>query len=120
MLPRLAAPGGGGHHPGGGGSGRGAADGEGHVFFWRRLAWPLALAASVLLLLAGGLFLLRGPERGGARPQPDLAGGGIWIQLSYVVPSYTFRQEGGFVIDALSYHTNEVNERLWADPARRP
>jgi len=99
---------------------RGAGEKPVQVFFWRRLAWPLALAVSVLLLLACGLFLLRGPGPGGIRPQPYLAGGGIWIQLSYVVPSYTFRQEGGFVIDALSYHTNEVNERLWTDPARRP
>jgi hypothetical protein len=40
------------------------------------------------------------------------------VQLSYVVPTYTFRQEDGFVIDALTYQTNVVNERLPAQLAR--
>ena len=37
----------------------------GHGIFWRRLAWPLAIAASVLLLLAGFFFFLRPPGPGG-------------------------------------------------------
>jgi anti-sigma factor RsiW len=88
---------------------------QGIVLFWRRLAWPLAAAASGLLLLAGFLFFVRAPGPGTAHPHS--AGGGVTVQLSYVVPTYTFREEAGFVIDALSYHTNVVNERL---PASRP
>jgi len=90
------------------------------VFSWGRLAWPLGLAASVLLLLAGvGVFIFaRTPRPQMAHPQPHLAGGGVLIQLSYVMPIYTFSQEGGFVIDALTYQTNVVNERLPAELAR--
>ena len=58
------------------------------------------------------------PARERVHPQPHLAQGGVSVQLSYVVPTYTFRQEGGFVIDALTYQTNVVNERLPASRAR--
>jgi anti-sigma factor RsiW len=87
------------------------------VLFWRRLAWPLAVAASGLLLLAGFFFLVPAPRPGMAPPPPHTAEGGVTIQLSYVVPTYTFREEGGFVIDALSYLTIVVNERLPASRA---
>ena len=66
------------------------------VFTWGRLAWPLELAASVLLL-AGLFFFARGPRPPTAPAQRQLAEGGVSIQLSYVVPIYTFRREGGFV-----------------------
>jgi anti-sigma factor RsiW len=95
-----------------------AREAPGNVWFWRRLAWPLAMAASLLLLLGGWFFLLRAPGPGKVQPGPDLARGGISIQLSYVMPVYTFREEGGFVIDALSYHTTVVNERLPNEPGR--
>ena len=98
--------------------GRAARGVQGNVLFWRRLAWPLALAASVLLLLGGWVFLLRAPGPGGARPEPRLAKSDVSVQLSYVVPVYTFRQEGGFVIDALTYQTNIVNQRLQTELAR--
>jgi hypothetical protein len=88
------------------------AEDQGAVFFWRRLAWPLGLAASVLLLLAGIFILPQGPRPQTDSLQPHLAAGGVLVQLSIVVPIYTFRQEGGFVIDALTYQTNVVNERL--------
>jgi len=93
---------------------------RGHVLWWRRLAWQLALAASVLLLLGGGVLLLRAPGPGGAGPERRAAESDVSIQLSYVVPVYTYRQEGGFVIDALTYQTNVVNERLYAEVARLP
>jgi anti-sigma factor RsiW len=86
------------------------------ALFWRRLAWPLAAAASGLLLLAGFFFLVRALGLGTAHPHPRSAGGEVTVQLSYVVPTYTFRQDGEFVIDALSYRTIVVNERL---PASR-
>ncbi len=97
---------------------RGASDEpRGEVFFWRRLAWPLAAAALVLLLL-GGFFFVRSPGPGVARPQPHQTGEQASIQLSYVVPTYTFRREGGFVVDALTYQTNVVNQKLRVELAR--
>ena len=94
------------------------AEEQGRVFSWGRLAWPLGLAASVLLLVAGVFLCVRAsrPQTGPA--QPRLAGGEVLVQFSYVVPTYTFRQEDGFVIDALTYQTNVVNERLPAQLAR--
>ena len=94
------------------------AEEQGSVFSWNRLAWPLALAASVLILVAGFMFFARAPGPQTAPAQPHLAGGGVSVQLSYVVPTYTFRREGGFVIDALNYQTNVVNERLPVKLAR--
>jgi anti-sigma factor RsiW len=93
------------------------AEEPGSAFAWGRLAWPVGLAASVLLL-AGVFFLARGPKWHTAPAQPRLAEGEVSIQLSYVVPIYTFRREGGYVIDALTYQTNVVNERLPAQLAR--
>jgi anti-sigma factor RsiW len=94
-----------------------SAEDQDAVFFWRRLAWPLGLAASVLLLLAGIFIFPQGPRPQTDSLQPHLAAGGVLVQLSFVVPTYTFRQEGGFVIDALTYQTNVVNERLPAELA---
>jgi hypothetical protein len=89
-----------------------------NVFAWCRLAWPLGLAASVSLLLAGIFLFPRGRVAHTSAPEPRVAAGEVLIQLSYVVPIYTFRQEGGYVIDALTYQTNVVNERLPAKLAR--
>jgi anti-sigma factor RsiW len=95
-----------------------AAEEKASVFSWHRLAWPLALAASMLLLLGLWVTLPRVAGPGDLRAQRGAAGGEVSVQLSYVVPAYTFRLERGFVIDALSYHTNVVNERLPAHPTR--
>lgn len=91
---------------------------QGIVLLWRRKAWPLGLAASALLLMAGVLFYVRASRPQTSPSQPRLAGAEVLVQFSYVVPIYTFRQEGGFVIDALTYQTNVVNERLPARLAR--
>ena len=91
---------------------------QGSVFSWGRLAWPLGLAASVSLLLAGFFCFTRAPKSKSAPSQPALAGDDVSVQLTYVVPTYTFRQEGGFVIDALIYQTNVVSERLPATLVR--
>jgi hypothetical protein len=93
---------------------------RGEVVFWRRWAWPLAAAASGLLLLGGFFFFffVRAPGPEMARPQPHPAGEGASIQLSYVVPTYTFRREGGYVVDALTYQTNVVNQKLRVELAR--
>ena len=91
---------------------------QGSVFAWFRLAWPASLAGLVLLLLAGILLFPRGRMAHTGPSQPHFAGGGVSIQLSYVVPIYTFRQEGGSVVDVLTYQTNVVNGRLPAQLAR--
>ena len=92
---------------------------RGARLLWRRLAWPMAAAAAGLLLLAGFFFFFaRPPDPELARPQPALAGEEASIHLSYVVPTYMFRREGGFVVDALTYQTNVVNQRLRVELAR--
>jgi predicted anti-sigma-YlaC factor YlaD len=97
---------------------RAPAEEQATLFSWGRCAWPVGLAASVLVLLAGVFLHVRAfrPQLGPAQPHP--AGSGIQVQFSYVVPTYTFRQEGGQVVDALTYQTNVVNERLPAEQAR--
>ena len=85
--------------------------------FWPRLAWRLAAAAG-LLLLAGFFFFVQARRSGAPNPQPGMAAGGVSIQLSYVVPTYTFRREDGFVIDALTYQTNVVSQRFGPEFAR--
>lgn len=89
-----------------------------NLFSWARLVWPVGLTASVSLLLAGVFFFGQGPGSPTARHQARFAGGGVSVQLSFVVPSYTFRHEGGFVTDTLTYQTNVVNEKLQATQAR--
>ena len=91
---------------------------QGIVLFWRRLGLPLAMAAGVLLLAAGLFGFVRGLAPGGARRPPSPGGGGITVQASYIVPVYTFQNEGGLVIDALTYQTNVVNQRLQTELAR--
>jgi anti-sigma factor RsiW len=91
---------------------------HGELFFWRPWAWPLAAAAAGLLVLAGFFFFVQAPGPRMARPQPHAIREEASIQLSYVVPTYTFRREGGFVVDALTYQTNVVNQKLRAELAR--
>ncbi len=86
--------------------------GEDVVVLWRRWVWPLAAAAAALVMLAAFLYFAQGPAPGTRPLHPRFAGGGVSVQLSYVAPVYTFRQEGGLVVDALTCQTNVVNERL--------
>jgi anti-sigma factor RsiW len=71
--------------------------------WWHRLAWPVGIAACLLLAAA---FVLAGRFRG-ARVDPAVS-----IQVSYRVPIHKFRQEGGLVLDTVSYETIAINETL--------
>jgi hypothetical protein len=77
----------------------------------------MAVGAPVLIALVWAFLYVPAPRLETEPLQPQPAKGGILVQFSYVVPTYTFRQEDGFVIDALTYQTNVVNERLPAQLA---
>lgn len=98
--------------------GRASAEPWGGMFSWPRWVWPLAATAAALLLLGGYFYFVgaRGPELEQPRPRPTAAAASI--QFSYVVPTYTFRREGGFVVDALTYQTNVVNQKIQVELAR--
>jgi anti-sigma factor RsiW len=85
--------------------------------FWRRVAWPGVWGAAASAVVAGWLVLLWPGGLGTTRPRPRLAHGPVSVQLSLVTPIYTFRQEDGFVIDALTCQTNVVNQRLQTELA---
>jgi hypothetical protein len=68
--------------------------------FWRRFAWPSAIAAA--LALAAGLSLFR--------PMPARAF--ISVRLSYSNPTYTFFREKNLVVDALTCTPQIVKEDL--------
>ena len=87
------------------------------VFLWRRLAWPLALTAGVVL--AGFLAARFALPRGGSLGETARADG-VAIQVSYVTPIHVFRREGALVTDALTWQTTYVNQRLWTIQGRRP
>lgn len=86
-------------------------------FWWRWLAWPSALAASAALLAAAWLLFVRPAVPGTDHPRAHLARIPVSVQLSFVTPTYTFRHEDGFVIDALTCETTVVNERLQLEMA---
>ena len=90
------------------------------VPFWRRFALPVAVAASGLLLAAGFFFFVRSPGPGLVHSQPRIAKKAVSVHFSYLVPVYTFRHEGAFVIDALTYQTNVVDEKLEVELNRLP
>ena len=91
---------------------------QGPFSWWRRLTWALPVAACLLLILGGWVWLLRGTGPGGARLRQHLAERIVSVHFSYVVPSYTFRQEGNLVVDALTYQTNVVDRSVQTELAR--
>jgi anti-sigma factor RsiW len=88
------------------------------AWFWGRLDLPLAMATCALVLLAGVFLVPRAHETRGSMSQAQAARNLVSVQLSYVVPTYTFRREGAHVVDALTYQTNVVNEIRQLEPAR--
>jgi anti-sigma factor RsiW len=79
------------------------------IDLWNRFAWPLGLAAS-LLLVAAILLINHFP---GARGDDLNAPSAVSIEASYRVPIYKFRKEDNLVLDTLSYETVVVSETLW-------
>jgi anti-sigma factor RsiW len=71
------------------------------IGFWNRLALPLGMAAS-LLVIAAILLINHFP---GARVDDSEASSAVSVQLSYRVPTFKFRREGNLVVDTLSYET---------------
>jgi len=90
-------------------------DEQDKVIFWRRWAWAPAIAALGLVLLVGILLSVRAPGPRVPRSKPRVAGDAFSAHFSYVVPIYTFRRQGGFVIDALTYQTNNVEEKFGSE-----
>ena len=70
---------------------------------WARFAWPVAIAACVLLTSFGpGLLSLIAPAPGAGRSKAAAASlPDISVHFVYCAPAYTFRREGDRVVDAL-------------------
>jgi predicted anti-sigma-YlaC factor YlaD len=84
---------------------------------WGRLAWPLAIAASLLLIAT---FLVINYSSGARVHETAQSNGhdihsAVSIQVSYRVPIYKFHQEGNLVVDTLSDETIVASGTLWPD-----
>jgi len=90
---------------------------ESIVGFCRRLAWPLGMAASLLLIVGILMFhLFSGAqvhEMEAARLSSQGNHSPVSIQESYRVPVRNFREEGNFVVDTITYETVAANETRW-------
>jgi anti-sigma factor RsiW len=83
---------------------------------WMRLAGSAAVATSLLaamVLLDKFVFRSRGPAPETSQGQSRHAPTAVSIELSFQKPTYMFRREGDFVVDAFSYNTNLVKTTLW-------
>jgi len=80
--------------------------------FWRRVAWPAAITAA--LLVAAGLSFRRPIRLGVQSSEATLitAPATISIRFSSCDPTYTFRLEKNRVIDALTCTPRVVQENL--------
>ena len=90
---------------------------------WRRLAWPVAIAACLILLAVMTAEFVRRSHAPGdlaTRSQPRGAPPAAFIHLTYSVPAYTFRREGTLVIDALTRQDIVVNATLPSEQDSTP
>lgn len=85
--------------------------GGGFIGFWNRFAWPLGIAAALLLVAA----IVGINHFSGGRGVGPEAGSVVLIEDSYRVPIHKFRAEGNLVTDDISYETVVVSETLWAE-----
>ena len=71
--------------------------------FWPRFALPLAAAFVVIgVLAAHSFFSGRIAPMDAARNMPHAQANRVSVNVSYLVPTYTFLKKGDFVIDALT------------------
>jgi hypothetical protein len=97
--------------------------GEIHVRdWWRRLAWPFAVAASLLVassLMTGFPFQPGGHDLRAARaPGSDLTG--VSILISDCEPTYTFRRERNRVLDTFTCRPRVLEQTLWLSQTGKP
>jgi len=81
------------------------------VGVWQRFAWPLGIAAALLVVAA----IVGINHFSGAREVVHGAGSVVFSEDSYQVPIHKFRAEGNLVTDNISYETVVVSETLWAE-----
>jgi anti-sigma factor RsiW len=81
------------------------------VGLWQRFAWPLGIAAALVVVAA-----IAGINHfSGARRVDHGAGSVVFSEDSYQVPIHKFRVEGNLVTDNISYETVVVSETLWVE-----
>jgi anti-sigma factor RsiW len=87
-----------------------------HVPFWKYLISPYAVSALLIIAIFAAHFFLAGhhPKGAIARAPETKASPDVQVNLSYCAPSYIFRREGNFVVDALTCDPRTANETLVA------
>jgi hypothetical protein len=86
------------------------------IGFCRRFAWQLGMAVALIAIAGLLVFHL---FTGAQVHETEVAGlsgqanpSAVSIQVSYRVPVHKFREEGNFVVDAISYTTVAANETI--------
>ena len=90
--------------------------------FWPRLAWLAAVTACLVAawLMTGLPFGPRGERAGATRSSGHETGAAVSIDISYCAPTYVFRREGNFVIDALICQPRVAAQTLWLSRNQNP
>jgi anti-sigma factor RsiW len=76
---------------------------------WHRMAWPLGIAASLLLIVK---VLLVHHFPGVPMEDPNAAST-VSIDVSYQAPTHKFHKDGNLVLDTVSDQTVAISETLW-------
>jgi len=79
------------------------------IGLWNRFAWPLGIAASLMLFAMILLF----NHSHSVRAEDSDASFAVSVQVSYHVPTSKFRKEGNLVLASMSDETVNVSETLW-------
>ena len=84
---------------------------DGLIFgLWQRFAWPVGIAAALLVTVIAGMNHFSGARGVGGKAQSVVS-----IEDSYQVPIHKFHAEGNLVTDNISYETVVVSETLSAE-----